>query len=150
MPPSATSSNESASTWVFELHRARSLTLLSAASHGLLALALIVRWGGAYAATVWIVAALSLAFAYSYRRLLSPGQGVMPRVITIAADGEWRLDGESGYLVSAWVSPWVCRVVISRTRGGRRRLWLARDAMGEVNHWRLRRWLRRWEAQSQM
>lgn len=67
----------------------------------------------------------------------------MPRRVAIGRDAQWSLDGDAGYLKSSTVHPLVCRVVISRVAGGKRTLWLARDAMDGTSHWQLRRLLTR-------
>lgn len=139
------SSPESVNTWAFELAASRSLTVLAAVGHTALGGVLTAHWGPIPSLPAWFV--LGLTFAYALRRLLIPGQGAMPQRIIVASDGEWRLDADRGYLAAAWVTPWLCRVVISRTAGGRRYLWLARDAMGETDHWRLRRYLQQLENQ---
>lgn len=145
-PHSAPSSNESGSTLAFEVTRSRLLAGLSAACHGGVGLAVLVRWEWALATLLCVPPAIIAAFAYTYHRLLTPGRGAMPRRVQITHEGEWRLDGDSAYLVTAWVSPWLCRIVLAPTRGGRRRLWLARDAVGASVHWSLRRLLVQSEA----
>ncbi len=100
---------------------------------------IIARWGVQYGAPVWGPVLALTGWYYTYRASLQPGSRSMPRRIVVSSDGMWWLDGRQGFVRSAWVTPWVCRVVISDVDDGRHHLWLARDALGEVGHWQLRR-----------
>lgn len=145
-PYSEASSSEFGTTLAFEVERSPFLVRLSAACHVLVGLAVFVRWEVTVTSILWILPGMVAAFAYTHERLLTPGRGPMPRWVRITREGEWRLDGDSAYLVTAWVTPWLCRIVLAPTRGGRRRLWLARDAVGASVHWSLRRLLVQAEA----
>jgi len=134
-------SDGSATTLSIELGSSLGLAALVATWHGVILVVLLMAWGWIAAAPLWLPLLLVGSAIYLHTCWLVPGRGPVPRGIRISAVGEWQLDDDIGYLQSALVTPWLCRVVISRSHGGKRTIWLARDAMGDTAYWRLRRHL---------
>jgi integral membrane sensor domain MASE1 len=126
---------------VLEVARSRLLLAATAAFYVAVAALIMTQWDMQYGAPVWAATAAFVGWVYTYHARLNPEAacGSMPSRIIAGSDGTWRLDDRQGFVRSALITPWVCRVVISRVDGGRDCIWLARDALGEFGHWHLRR-----------
>lgn len=144
-PSSPPSSNESGPTRVFDVGFSPLLAGVVAGFHGLAALLVAWQWQWSPTAVALATAGALVGSAVTVRQGLVPGRAGMPRRVQVSADGTWCLEAREdirGVLHAAWVHPWLCRIVLVPLTGGRHRLWLARDALGDDAHWRLRRLLR--------